>query len=77
MMADASRNPTMNFGKRRQISAAPVCVSMPVFSQRVVAIIDSTRAQIPIHTSRPITFIKVKALTAASALPLMPATWLA
>ncbi len=74
MTAEAIRKPITNFGKRRQISTALGFDSIPVRSQRVVAIMASTNAHTPIQTSRPITFIKVKALTAASAVPAIPGT---
>ena len=62
-----------NFGKRRQICAAPAFWAS-CDCQRVAATIDSTKAHTPIQISRPMTFMSVKALTAASALPAMPAT---
>ena len=73
-IAEAIRKPSTNFGKRRQISPASVLLCTPVRSQRVVATNESTKAQTPIQTSRPMTFISVKALTAASGLPAIPGT---
>ena len=62
-MREAARKPSTNFGKRRQISPASMRRSIPVFSQRVVATIARTTAQMPIQTSRPTTFMSVKAKT--------------
>src|SRR5215472_15987609 len=66
---EARKNPMTNLGNRHQISRAsgtrPVCP----FSHTKVAIAANTTDQMPIHRSRPITFIKVKALIAASSLP--------
>lgn len=65
---EAVRNPMTNFGNRHQICAAlgviPACLS-----QRVVATSARTKAQIPIHTSRPTTFMSVKANVAWSGVP--------
>src|SRR6202011_2516004 len=49
MMSEASRNPTTNFGNRRQISPASGLRSTPTGSQRVVATIDRMNAQMPIQ----------------------------
>ena len=59
-MTDAIRNPITNFGNRRQISAGSALRPATV-SHRVVAMIASTKAHTPIQTSRPTTFISVKA----------------
>src|SRR5215472_16810926 len=66
---EAAKNPMTNFENRHQISRAsgtrPVCP----FSQTKAAIAANTTDQMPIHRSRPITFIKVNDLIAASSLP--------
>ena len=67
-------NPSTNFGKRFQISAALDLLEIPVRSQRAVATKESTKAQTPIHMSRPMTFMSVNAATAASGFPEIPET---
>src|ERR1700739_1986732 len=65
---EAAKKPMTNFGKRHQISRAsgtrPVCP----FSQTKAAIAANTTDQMPIHRSRPITFISVNDLIATSSL---------
>ena len=59
MTSDARRNLTTNFGKRHQICAASAFRPVADFSHTVMEIIESTKAQMPIQTSRPMTLIKV------------------
>ena len=62
--SEAAMKPRTNLGKRHQIWAMSGLPPDAVFSQRVVATMARMKAQMPIQTSRPTTFIKVKAKTA-------------
>src|SRR3974377_112088 len=63
---EAAKKPMTNLGNRHQISRAsgtrPLC---PLFHTNV-AIAANTTDQMPIHRSRPITFISVNDFTAPS-----------
>src|SRR5579872_5593635 len=66
---EAAKKPMTNLGKRHQISRASGTRPLSPFSQTKVAIAANTTDQMPIHRSRPITFISVNDLIAASSLP--------
>src|ERR1700756_1049364 len=66
---EAAKKPMTNLGKRHQISRASGTRPLWPFSQTKVAIAANTTDQMPIHRSRPITFISVNDLIAASSLP--------
>src|SRR5215468_251316 len=66
---EAAKKPMTNLGKRHQISRASGTCPVWPFSQTKVAIAANTTDQMPIHRSRPITFISVNDLIAASSLP--------
>lgn len=70
MKTDAAKNPRTNFGNRSQTTENPTRPWGPGparrLSQNTTETTDSTRAQIPIQMSRPITFIRVKAWIGAS-----------
>jgi epoxyqueuosine reductase len=69
---EASRKPMTNFGKRHQICPTSARPPVSPTSQRVTAMMDSTKAHMPIHTSRPTTLTSVYDHTAWSAVPAMP-----
>ena len=66
---EAAKKPMTNLGKRHQISRASGTRPLCPFSQTKVEIAANTTDQMPIHRSRPITFISVNDLIATSSLP--------
>src|SRR5260370_18661625 len=69
MSSEAAKKPMTNFGNRHHTSRASGARPVWPFSHTKVAIAANTTDQMPIHRSRPITFISVNDLIAASSAP--------
>src|SRR5262249_6466839 len=66
---EAAKKPMTNFGNRHQISRASGTRPVWPFFQTKVAIAADTTDQMPIHRSRPITFLSGNEFVGASSLP--------